>query len=268
MGDKKYKSLQDMLSFKGKRALITGSAGGIGEAAAIRFAEAGADLQLVDINLEGLEKVKNKIHEKYKVEIEIFRVDLSNKAEIDNLWETIKGREPDILVNNAGIYPFKDYEKIDESFYKKVMDINFSSIFWMCQHMITARKKKGGHIVNIGTIEAILPFEADLVHYSLSKAAVIALSRSLARKYGNKGFHVNVILPGGISTPGTRDKLKDALTGEFGLIKSGIEFKWRLPAGRMGDPDEVARMILVLSSDFASYMYGAIVPVDGGFLST
>ncbi|MGQ4914564.1 MAG: SDR family NAD(P)-dependent oxidoreductase [Candidatus Asgardarchaeia archaeon] len=262
-----FKTLSDMISFNGKRVLITGAAAGIGKATAFRFAEAGATLQLVDINYEGLEKVKREINEKYNVEVDIYKVDLSKKSEIDALWDRLEGKEPDVLVNNAGIYPFKDFLKVDEEFLRKVIDINWTAVFWMCQHMIRRRLNKGGVIINIGTVEAILPFEEDLPHYTLSKAAVLALTRNLAKKYGKKGFRINAIIPGGIITPGFKDVAKNILKLKIDLIKTGVEFKWRLPIGRFGKPDEVARMILVLASDLASYVHGALIPVDGGFLS-
>ncbi len=263
----KGSKILDMLNFKGKRALITGAASGIGRATSLRFAELNADLQLVDINLEGLKELKSEIESKYGVNAEIFRVDLSKKAEIDGLWEKLRGREPDILVNNAGIYPFRDFLKIDEKFLRFVMDVNWTSVFWMSQHMIRSRINKGGVIINVGSVEAFLPFEEDLSHYTLSKAAVIAFTRNLAKKYGKKGFRINVIVPGGIMTKGFKDVAKNILKLDLSLVKSGIEFKWRLPLGRFGDPDEVARMIVVLASDLASYVHGAIIVVDGGFLS-
>ncbi|TRO49128.1 SDR family oxidoreductase, partial [Candidatus Bathyarchaeota archaeon] len=117
------------------------------------------------------------------------------------------------------------------------------------------------------SIEALLPFMEDLVHYSVSKAGVIALTRSLAREYGRNGFRVNALVPGGINTPGTRSVAKEITRFNFGLLRSGVEFRQRLPLGRAGDPDEVARMALVLASDLSSYVNGALVPVDGGFLS-
>lgn len=267
---KNLKPLSEMLSFKGKSVLITGSAAGIGKATAYRFAEAGADLILVDINEEGLNKVKSELSNKFGTKIDIFKVDLSKKSEIDTLWDSLKEMPPDVLVNNAGIYPFKEFLEIDEPFLRKVIDINWTSVFWMCQHYIKLRKqqKKGGIIINVGTIEAFLPFEKNLVHYSLSKAGVLALTRSLAKRFGGEGFRVNAIVPGGIKTEGTKDVAKGLKKLNPELIKTGIEFKWRLPIGRFGEPDEIAKMILVLASDLASYVLGAFVPVDGGFLST
>jgi len=263
---KVLKPLSELISLRGKRALITGSAVGIGKAIAYRFAEAGADLELLDINKDGLRRVKKELSQ-FGVEINCHIVDLSRKEEIDSLWETLEGKEPAILVNNAGIYPFKDFLAVDAAFLEKVMDINLNSAFWMCHHMISKRGKRGGVIINIGSIEAILPFKRDLVPYSISKSGVIALTRGLAKDYGKDGFRINVIIPGGIVTPGTKAVAKEITKFKVSLLKSGLEFKWRLPLGRGGQPDEVARIALVLASDLSSYIHGALIPVDGGFLS-
>ena len=111
------------------------------------------------------------------------------------------------------------------------------------------------------------PFKEDLAIYSVSKAGVIALTRALAKEYARRGFRVNALLPGGILTKGTRAAAKGLLEFKVGLLKTGWDFRQRLPAARFGLPDEVARMALVLASDLASYVHGAAIPVDGGFLS-
>ena len=262
----KLKALSELISLKGRRALVTGSAAGIGRAIAYRFAEAEADLELVDVDEEGLKKVKEELS-RFNVDVNLHRVDLSRRSEIDSLWEKLSGREPDILVNNAGIYPFKNFLEIDEGFLDKVIEINLFSVFWMCQHMIKRRLKRGGVIVNVASIEAILPFEKDLSHYTVSKAGVISLTRTLAKEYGRHGFRVNAVIPGGIMTRGVKTVTKKVLKLKVGLIKSAFEFMNRLPLGRFGQPDEVARMVLVLASDLSSYVTGALIAVDGGFLS-
>jgi len=263
---KVLKPLNELISLEGKRALITGSALGIGKAMAYRFAEAGADLELVDINEAGLKTVQKELSQ-FKSEINIHKIDLSQKEEIDALWEKVSGKEPDILVNNAGIYPFKNFLKVDDAFLRKLIDINLNSVFLMCQHMIRRRLKRGGVIINIGSIEAILPFAEDLVPYNISKAGVIALTRTLAKEYGKHGFRINLIIPGGIVTPGTKAVAKELSQFKLGLLKTGVQFKMRLPLGRGGQPDDVARIALVLASDLSSYVHGALIPVDGGFLS-
>jgi NAD(P)-dependent dehydrogenase (short-subunit alcohol dehydrogenase family) len=263
---KKLKSLPELVSLEGKKALITGSAAGIGRAMAYRFAEAGASLELVDTNREGLKVTKKELSQ-FSSAVNIHKVDLSKKEQIDSLWEHLEEEEPDILVNNAGIFPFKTFLEVDDAFFKRVMDINLHSTFWMCHHMIRTRSKKGGVIINVGSIEAILPFEKELSVYNISKIGVIGLTRALAKEYGGSGFRVNVLIPGGIVTPGTKAVAKEITQMKLGLIKTGLEFKTRLPLNRGGQPDEVARMALVLASDLSSYVNGALVPVDGGFLS-
>lgn len=258
--------MSELISLKKKKALITGSARGIGEAVAHRFAEAGGDLELVDIDIGKLREVRDELS-RYDVAVNIHEVDLSRKGEIDLLWEGMRGKGPDILVNNAGVYPFRGFLDVDEAFLRRVVGINMDAVFWMCQHMIRRRMKTGGVIVNVASIEAILPFKEDLSHYGVSKAGVISLTRSLAKEYGGQGFRVNAIIPGGIMTPGTKSAAREVLKLNLGLIKSGIEFRQRLPLKRAGQPDEVACMVLVLASDVSSYVNGALIPVDGGFLS-
>jgi len=260
--------LSKLISLEGKKTLISGAGSGIGRSIAKRFAEAGSDLILVDVNDKGMCETRDAMH-KFTSKINICKLDLSKKAQIDNLWEDFKDEIPDILVNNAGIYPFKNYLEIDEQEFKKTMDVNLNSVFWMCQNFIKKRINVGGIIVNISSIEAILPFKEDLSHYSVSKAGVLALTRSLARDYGRNNFRINTILPGAIKTPGTDNLVKMAISKmKVRLIKTGYDFQNRLALGRWGNPDEVAKAALFLCSDLASYVQGAMLPVDGGFLSS
>ncbi len=259
--------LKELISLKGKRALITGAASGIGRATSLRFAEAGADLELVDIDEAGLGKT-GELAKKFGVEVSLHKVDLSRKVEIDALWEGLKGREPDILVNNAGVYWFRDFTDVDEKFYEKVMAIDLNSVFWMCQHFIRTRKERGGVIINVSSIEAFLPFAKGLVHYDTAKLGVVALTRAIAREYGKK-IRANVVVPGGIETEGVKRLKKEAIMKlDVEKISISFNFNARLPMGRFGEPDEVARVMLFLASDLASYVNGAVIPVDGGFLST
>jgi len=235
--------LNDLISLKGKHALITGAAAGIGKAIAHRFADAGATLSLVDIDGDKLAKTESELVD-LGAHVSSHIADLSDKSAIDELW--------------VNIYPFEQFLDVEEALYRQVMATNLDSVFWMCQHMIAKRKKQGGVIINIGSIEAMVAFKEELAHYSISKAGVTALKH---------GFRVNAILPGGIVTPGTKRVARKVLKLKLDLLKTGVEFMQRLPAGRMGQPDEVARIALVLASDLASYVHGAAIPVDGGFLS-
>lgn len=265
---KKPISLIEAVSFIDKIVLISGASSGIGRAIAIRFAEAGAKLLLLDINKEGLQETVSILGS--GCDVNCYSFDLSSKTDIDKFWGNINNKElPDIIVNNVGIYPIKDYLKVDEDYLKKTLDVNMNSTFWMCQKFIQKRGKSGGIIVNTSSIEAILPFKQDLVHYTMGKAGVIALTRSLARDYGALGFRANVILPGAIKTPGTKDLIKEAiLKVKINLIKTGYDFNQRIANRKWGEPDDVAKAVVFLSSDLASYVQGAVLPIDGGFLSS
>ena len=258
--------IASLISLKGRRALVTGAAAGIGRAISHRFAEAGASLVLVDIDSRGLKRVKNELAE-YGGKVEIRKVDLSNKENVVKLWDSLKDEDVDILVNNAGIYLFRDFLEVDDEFIDKTLEINLKSVFWMCQEMIRRNLKRGGVIINVASIEAVLPFAKGLVHYDVSKMGVIALTRALAREYGRK-FRVNAIIPGGIETKGVKKLKKEAaMKLNMDMIKTAINFKSRLPIGRFGKPDEVARAVLFLAGEMASYINGAMLAVDGGFLS-
>jgi NAD(P)-dependent dehydrogenase (short-subunit alcohol dehydrogenase family) len=257
--------LEKLISLRGKTAIVTGAAAGIGRAIATRFAEAGANLELVDIDLKGLEGLKQGLS-KWNLSINLYQYDMSV---ITTLWKKWQEDPPDILVNNVGIYPPQDFLTLEHSVWQKVMDTNLNSTQYMCRYMLKARGDKGGVIVNLGSIEAILPFADDLIHYDVSKAGIIALTRGLAKEFGKNGFKINAILPGGIDTPGTQAVAARILTKfDVGLIPSGIKYQTRIPLGRRGRPDEVARIALFLACDLSSYVQGALIPADGGFLSS
>lgn len=261
------KSSAELISLAGRSVMVTGAGSGIGYAMAMRFADAGADLLLIDINQDALNKAVEDARALGR-SAQGFVVDLSDRSAIEKLWTTLE-TVPDTLINNAGVYPMKDFLEIDESFLAKTMQLNFESAFWMCQHFIRRRLQLGGVIVNVSSVEAFLPFKRDMVAYSASKTAILSLTRSLARDYGKQGFRVNVIVPGAVKTPGTKSLMKKALTQvNLELMKTGYDFQSRLTLGRWGQPDEVACVALFLASQLATYVQGAMIPVDGGFLST
>lgn len=257
-----------MLSMAGRRVLITGAAAGIGRAIAVRFAEAGAELVLVDIDEAGLARVRDELAEN-SAAITTQVVDLTHKTQIDALWNDLGGDVPDTLINNVGSYPMREYLEMDARFLEKTLRLNLESAFWMCQRFIAGRKKKGGVIVNVSSVEALVPLRDDLVAYSVSKAGILALTRSLAHIYGRQGFRVNVLVPGAIKTPGTEQLMKAAVRRlNVDLMMTGYHFEHRLALGRWGEADEVACVALFLVSDLASYVQGSAIPVDGGFLSS
>ncbi|HEU4783399.1 MAG TPA: SDR family NAD(P)-dependent oxidoreductase [Ktedonobacterales bacterium] len=261
-------TLTQLLSLQGRRVLITGAAAGIGHAMALRFAEAGADLDLVDRDTAGLTRLADDLANGLR-QVRTHVVDLTNRAAILALWEGMGAETPDTLINNAGSYPMRDYEEVDPHFLEKTLRVNLESALWMAQGFIAGRKRKGGVIVNVSSVEALIPLRDDLIPYSVAKAGILALTRGLAHAYGRDGFRVNVLVPGAIRTPGT-DRLRGTAIRQLDvdMIKTGIQFGSRLSLGRWGKADEVARVALFLASDLASYVHGAMIPVDGGFLAS
>ena len=256
--------ISQLISLEGRRALVTGAASGIGRAIATRLDEAGAALILVDKDAEALAATAATLRGGAAPH-RGRRPDRQGRYRCPG--DTLAPEPPELLINNAGIYPFEKFTELDEAAYHRLMAVNLDATVWMCQRMIRDRGKRGGVIVNLASIEALVPFKSDLVHYSASKAGVIAVTRALAKEHARHGFRVNAVVPGGINTPGTRRAAKQVMKLKLDLIQAGIDFQRRLPLRRLGAPDEVARMVLVLCGELASYVHGAIIAVDGGFLS-
>lgn len=257
-----------MLSMANRHVLITGAASGIGKAMALRFAEAGAELLLLDIDKTKLAQAAEELSAMH-AHVTSHVINLTDKSQIDAFWSGSGADRADTLINNAGSYPLRDYLEIDPAFLEQTLSLNLTSALWMCQGFIAQRHKQGGVIVNLSSVEALVPLRDDLIPYGMSKAGIISLTRSLSHAYGRQGFRVNVLLPGAIKTPGTRQLARRAVQRvNVDLIKTGYHFSTRLALGRWGDADEVARVALFLASDLASYVQGAAIPVDGGFLTS
>ena len=247
-------------SVKGKIALITGAASGMGEATARLFAEQGARVALTDRNQEGLDRVTKDIKD-FGGEGKAWNLDVADHAAIKKTVVAIAEHFGglDIIVNNAGIGQFL---AIDGDGYDELWDRMFAINLSSHQRIIRAalpylRKSSAARIVNIASTEALGATPLDSV-YVAAKAGVTGLTRALAVDLGKEGITVNCICPGPIETP----------INNFAKPEEKVIFaKRRTALRRYGQPDEVAQITLSLCLPGASYITGATIPVDGGLMA-
>jgi NAD(P)-dependent dehydrogenase (short-subunit alcohol dehydrogenase family) len=181
--------------------------------------------------------------------------DVSKKNEVDALIEgTIKEfGQIDILVNNAGIYPYKPFLEMAENDWDKVLDINLKSVF-LCSQAASKVMKPGSKIVSISSIASFVGFP-NLTHYCASKGGINSFTRALALELAAKKINVNAVAPGAIETPGASMN-EETKKATLPLI----------PAGRIGTPIDIGRAVAFLASDYADYITGQILAVDGGWI--
>jgi len=257
------KTLPKFCDLKGKVAIVTGAAKGMGKADALKLSNAGAKVVLADISQQECQIIVDEI-KKQKGEALAVKCDVSKKAEIDNLVsETLKQfGKIDILVNNAGIYPFEPFLQMSEQNFEKVIDINLKGCFLVAQACAKEMvKQKSGVIVNITSIamgQVGVGF-AGLTHYCASKGGIVAMSQAMALELAPSGIRVNCIAPGAIDTPGASSTNMDAKAMEAMLAP--------IPMHRKGKSEEIANAVLFLSSDESSYMTGSVMVVDGGWVA-
>jgi NAD(P)-dependent dehydrogenase (short-subunit alcohol dehydrogenase family) len=261
------KTTPKFCDLKGKVAIITGAAKGMGKADSIRLAQAGAKVVVCDVDLSGCQLVVEEI-KKNKGEAIAVRCDISKKNEVDGaVSEAIKAfGKIDILVNNAGIYPFQPFLEMTEDQFEKVIDINLKGSFLMTQACALKMKdnlpnEKGqkGSIINIASVAALMGF-AGLTHYCASKGGMVGMTRAMALELAPLGIRINVIDPGAINTPGaSQTKMTD---------EQRAAMMAPIPMKRQGESEEIAGAVLFLSSDESSYMTGSVMVVDGGWTAS
>jgi len=244
------------MMLKDKVAIVTGAAKGIGRGIALALAKEGALVVVSDLNDAECLDVVAEI-EKLGSEGIAVKCDVSQKADVDELISAAmtKWGRLDILANNAGIYPFKPFEEITEEGWDKVINVNLKSVFLTSQAAVKVMKP-GSKIVNISSIAAFVGF-AGLTHYCATKGGLNGLIRALALELAPKKINVNNVAPGAIETPGATG----AQTEE--MKKATIA---TIPAGRMGQPEDIANAVVFLASDRADYITGQTLVVDGGYI--
>ena len=247
---------------KGKKVIVTGGAQGIGRAGAEIMAEAGADIGIIDINLERAEQTAKEIAETYGCKAKAYLCDVtSEEAVADTFAQFVADFGTlDGVFNNAGICIHKNAEQVSKAEWSKIIDVNLNGIFLIATEAARKFIKEGkkGSIVNTASMSGlIVNVPQRQASYNASKAAVTHLTKSLAVEWAEHGIRVNCISPGYIYT-----ELVDKL--DPGLRKTWMEM---VPFHRMGTPDELAGGILYLMSDAATYTTGTNLVMDGGFTS-
>ena len=239
------------MNLKNKKVIITGATGGIGNSLVEKFNNFGSKIVATGTNEEKLNSLKkiypNIIVEKFK---------LNEHDKIENFIEIINEKLGglDILINNAGITLDNLSIRLNEENWKKVLDINLTSSFLMCKYAIKKMlKKKYGKIINT---TSIVGHTGNLgqANYAASKAGIVAFSKSLALEYAKKNININCISPGFIKTDMT-----DKISEEF---KKNLINK--IPAGELGTGEDVSNCVAFLASDFAKYINGETIHVNGG----
>ena len=241
-----------MIDLKGKNIIVTGASGGIGNSIIEKLSQSSANILASGTRIEKLEELKNKYEN-----IKILKFDIAQSNKVEEFVEQASkelGGKLDCVVNNAGITQDNLAIRMSMEEWQKVIDINLTSTFLMSKFAIKKMlKNKFGKIVNI---TSVVGHTGNLgqANYTASKAGIIAMSKSLAIEYAKKNITINCISPGFIQTAMTEkldDKIKDAIIS-------------KIPAARLGEPDDIANAVLFLCSNQSNYINGETLHVNGG----
>jgi NAD(P)-dependent dehydrogenase (short-subunit alcohol dehydrogenase family) len=247
----------------GKAAVITGAANGIGRATALVFAAEGARIVATDVDGEGLARLRDELRTtgaECATVVGDVSVDADARRMIDACVEA-HGRI-DVLVANAGVIPLGAITESTAADWDRVMSIDGRGMFLTCKYAIEAMLKTGGGaIVCLSSISGMAG-QARQSTYGPAKFAASGLTKHLAVEWADKGIRVNAVAPGTIRTAAVR-----RLPDQPGGAEYIEEIRKNHPMGRLGEPEEVARAIAFLASDDASFITGAILAVDGGYLA-
>ncbi len=262
-------TLNDLLSLQNQSAIVTGGAKGIGQAISLRLADAGCSVVVVDSDAAAttatVALIERSGHRAKGLVADVSRPESAREA-VEACVESFGG--VDVLVNNAGIFPSGPVLEVGEATWDQVLDVNLKGAFFFSQ--AAARRMiesgRGGSIVQIASIDGLHP-TGNLSAYDASKGGLVMLTKSLAKDLGPRGVRVNAVCPGGVNTPGVASSI-GAMAKGLNLTAEQLlaGFGSKIPLGRMGEPDDIARATLFFASRMSSWVTGAVLVVDGGTL--
>ncbi len=253
-------NILDSFRLDGKVALVTGAGRGLGQAMAVGLAEAGADIAGLDvISCEETQAQVEALERRFlSVECNLREAIIAQLNEVVNQVIREMGRL-DILVNNAGIIRREPALEFSEQYWDDVLQINLKALFFLSQAAARVMDGQGGgKIINVASM---LSFQGGILvpSYTAAKSGVAGLTRALANEWAAKGINVNAIAPGYMATDNTAPLRADPQRSQAILA--------RIPVGRWGQPADLKGVVVFLASAASDYMHGAIVPVDGGWLT-
>lgn len=247
-----------------KTAIITGGGSGIGESIATTFAENGAEVHILDISVEGAQRVVEKIKEKGGSALS-YQCNISSQAEVLKIVDQIAERSSiDILVNNAGVAHVGNVEQTTEKDLDRLYEVNIKGVYNCLYACIPHMKKNGGGVIlNIASVASSVGI-SDRFAYSMTKGAVLTMTYQVAKDYLEYNIRCNSVSPGRVHTPFVDGYLAKNYPGREKELYDQLAATQ--PIGRMGKPEEVAMLALFLCSDQAGFITGTDYPIDGGFL--
>ena len=250
-----------MQRLKDKIALVTGSGAGIGESICLRLASEGAYVVGMDINKIEAERVANTINAKGLMAY-AQTGDVSKHKDCVRVvkWTLSKFGRINVLCNVAGIVEGGTLLDVSEEIWRCTMDVNLKGVYYLCQLVIQEMiRQGGGSIINISSVAGLIGLKNRAV-YSVSKAGIIALTKSVAADFIKKGIRANAICPGVIESPSWKERVNTSPDPE----KTLRDFIDQVPLGRVGKPEEVAALAAYLASDESAFMTGQAISIDGG----
>ena len=246
------------MDLQGQVAFITGAASGIGRASARRLAREGARLYLTDIDGAGLDRIVAELSAGgAEVAGEVLDVARASACRDAVARAVARFSRLDVLCNIAGVLKTGHLADITAMDWQRLVDVNLSGVFYLCQAAMPHLERSGGNIINMAS-SAGLVGQAYNAAYCATKGGVVMMTKALAMEFAGRGVRVNALCPGAIKTPMARAFSKPA-GGDASLLK-----RMAPPTGQPGEPEQVAAAVAFLAGPSARYITGAALPVDGG----